>query len=186
MVHGRLAAAILLGVSAAASPASADAPAPMPLAVTYFGEMATHPGLLVGTERRLWNGGWHSLVVTGDLGGYTHPANHTGLMARTGLGHRIVLPGGWSTEVRAGLGYLHTFLGGEVYGEVDGGIGRINDGGRPGLMPVASLGLGLDGARLGLGSSRLFGRLTLFGQSPANNSVLWRPALELGASWNMF
>ncbi|MNS11055.1 hypothetical protein D3C72_425860 [compost metagenome] len=157
----------------------------LPLTIAYFGETVTHPGLLVGTEHKAWEAGWHRAFLAANMGGYRHPGNHTGLFLDGGLGYRLTLPVGLSLEAMAGLGYLHTVLDGRVFAPgPNGGVEAVTDLGRPAWMPSAAVGVGLDAGGLGLPGSRVFTRLQLFGQYPFNTYVLPHVALQVGLTWN--
>lgn len=155
-----------------------------PLTVAYFGETATHPGLLLGTEHKAWEAGWHRTFLAANVGGYRHPGNHLGLFAEGALGYRLTFPSGLSLESLVGLGYLHTVLDGPVFAAGPAGVEPVTDGGRPAWMPSVTLGAGLDGAGLGLADTRLFTRLQLFGQYPYNAYVLPHVATQVGMTWN--
>ena len=186
----RVLAALPLLVSLGGLPAlAATDPAPraaLPLTIAYFGETVTHPGLLVGTEHKAWETGWHRAFLAAHMGGYRHPGNHTGLFLDGALGYRLTLPVGLSVEAMAGLGYLHTLLDGRVFAPgPNGGVEAVTDLGRPAWMPSATLGMGLDAGGLGLRDTRVFTRLQLFGQYPFNTYVLPHVALQVGLTWNV-
>lgn len=156
----------------------------LPITLAYFGETATHPGLLIGTEHKAWEAGGHRAFLAAQLGGYRHPGNHTGVFLDGHLGYRRTWPSGLSLETLVGLGYLHTLLDGPVFAAGPSGVEAVTDGGRPAWMPSLTLGCGVDGAGLGLRETRLFARLQLFGQYPYNGTLLPHAATQLGATWN--
>lgn len=176
-------ASILLATPALAAPEAVrpawPEPARMPVTVAYFGETLAHPGLMVGTERSVWRGGWHELLAATNLGGYQHAGNHNGLFLNGELGYRMTLPAGLSAEALAGAGVLYTMLPGDVYLPSSSPSEPGRDGGRPTFMPSATVGLGY-----ALGDSRLFARLQAFGQYPYNTYTLLHLASQVGVTWN--
>lgn len=168
----------------AATDASAPDFASLPLTVAYFGEMATHPGLLLGTEHKAWEAGWHRAFLSAHVGGYRHPGNHVGLFLEGALGYRLTFPSGLSLESLIGMGYLHTLLDGQVFTAGPSGVEAVTDWGRPAWMPSVTLGCGIDGTGLGLADTRLFTRLHVFGQYPYNAYVLPHVATQVGLTWN--
>lgn len=178
------AAALGVLVVPAQAIAAENAPHRYPLTVAYFGELATHPGLMVGTERTLWKSGWQETFLGANLGGYQHPGNHGGLFLNGELGYRLTFPSGVSTELSAGAGYLHTRVAGEVYAPAaNGQVEAVTDWGRPSFMPSVALGIGYDCSGWKLGPSRLFGRLQGFGQAPYNTYTLMHLATQVGVTW---
>lgn len=172
-----LGAALLLPAPAAAETLSLPEAPRMPLTLAYFGETLLHPGVMVGTERRFWQAGWHALLGTANLGAYQHAGNHNGIFLNGELGYRLTFPFGLSAEALAGAGVLYTLLPGDVY--LPGNSEPSRDGGRPTFMPSAALGLGY-----ALGDSRLFARLQAFGQYPYNTYTLPHLATQVGMTWN--
>lgn len=180
----------LAGVLAVQAPTEAPAvpvvrpsgPRPLPLTLAYFGETAAHPGGMLGTERTVWQSGWHQAVVGANLGGYRHVGNHTGLFTNAEVGYRLMFPSGLSLELNGGLGYLHTILDGTVYtAGADGTPVISGDWGRPALMPSTALGVGY-----GLDEgTRLFARLQVFGQYPYNLATLPHMATQVGVTWGL-
>ena len=174
-----LGAALLLPQPALAAPETLSLPETprVPLTVAYFGETLLHPGLMVGTERRFWQAGWHEVLGTTNLGAYQHAGNHNGIFLNGELGYRLTFPGGLSAEALAGAGVLYTHLPGDIY--LPGQNDPSRDGGRPTFMPSAAVGLGY-----ALGDSRLFARLQAFGQYPYNTYTLLHVASQVGMTWN--
>ncbi|MFN3430562.1 MAG: hypothetical protein ACK46X_11475 [Candidatus Sericytochromatia bacterium] len=158
--------------------------ASLPLTVAYFGEMGTHPGLLLGTEHTAWVAGWHRTFLSANVGGYRHPGNHVGLFLDAALGYRLNFPTGFSLESMIGMGYLHTLLDGQVYSAGPAGVEAVTDWGRPAWMPSMTVGAGIEGARLGFERTRFFTRLQLFGQYPYNAYILPHVATQVGLTWN--
>lgn len=174
-----LGAALLLPRPAMAAPETLALPeAPrIPLTLAYLGETLLHPGIMVGTESRLWESGWHAIIGANNLGAYQHAGNHSGIFLNGELGYRLTFPVGLSAEALAGAGVLYTVLPGDVY--LPGQSEPSRDSGRPAFMPSASLGLGY-----ALGDSRLFARLQAFGQYPYNTYTLMHLATQVGVTWN--
>jgi hypothetical protein len=115
--------------------------------LNYFGELGLHPGLSVGTDYTLLKRNWITIHWDTDLGGYWHRWNNTSLFVGTSIGARFHF---WSAfvDVHAGIGYMHSFLAGDVYGASDnGGVEKVRDFGSSHYMPNASLLFGWDGTR---------------------------------------
>lgn len=180
----RILPALLWGLSCLPAVAATQDAAPLRLSVAYFGETATHPGLIVGFEHRAWEAGWHQAVLGANLGGYRHPGNHMGLFLDGALGYRLTFPSRLSLEAFVGLGYFHTRLDGQVFAAGPAGVEAVTDWGRPALMPSLALGCGVDADRLGLAGTRAFTRLKLFGQYPYNAYTLPHVATQVGLTWD--
>lgn len=159
------------------------------ISAAYFGEMVLHPGAVVGAERSLSRGhrrygvvayGW---FAEADLGSYWHARNSVAFFVLPQLGYRLVFPHGFRLEALAGAGYLHTFADGKVYAVGDAGqVQRVDDGGHPGLMLSAQLGIGWDFTVDHHGPLSVFVRVGAFGQYPYNTAVLPHLEAQLGIS----
>jgi hypothetical protein len=176
----------------ATAPATASAPATSPAPVTvrrwsysvaYLGEFLLHPGVLAGIELPLSTSRWRvrqgAFLAAANAGTYIHFRNHVGVRIDAQAGYRFTFGSGVFVEGFAGLGYLHTFLGADVY-EVsdDGRVSQVTDWGRPAFMPTASLGGGFNWQRARIAP---FLRVEAFGQYPFNDNMLPHFALLLGA-----
>jgi hypothetical protein len=153
----------------------------LPISVAYLGEMLTHPGGVVGTEYCVLCSRRGSLFVTANAGAYVHPKNHVGAFVSSELGYRLTFSRGAFVEALAGVGYLHTFVDGDLYvaGD-DGAVQRTRDRGRPAFMPTASIGVGWNAARVDGPPLTPFVRATFFGQYPYNERLLPHAALQVG------
>jgi hypothetical protein len=172
----------LLVLTASAAQAGPSRPA---LSVAYFGENATHPGLLLGAELALAEAGPHRLLVGTHLGGYRHPRYTLAAFAGTELGYRFTFDFGLRAELLAGAGYLHTLLDAPVFAPgAHGGMAQVSDAGRSAFMPSTAVGLGWHFDRQHQGRLALFARLQAFWQYPFNAGFLFHPALQVGLSWH--
>jgi hypothetical protein len=150
----------------------------------YFGETIFHPGLRVGADLQLLSGGRHLLLAAGNVGGYHHRGNQTGLLADVELGYRYTFDVGVQLESRIGAGYLHTFLAGTTYErDASGRFEEQSFAGRPSFAPSLTVGLGYDWSKRFGKPIGTFLRLTAFEQFPFNHS--WNPhlATQLGLSY---
>ena len=178
IIYGLL--SLTLGVNANAqesSPAST-------LSVGYFGELVTHPGFTLGIERSLSTTKHFTVFATGEVGGYTHTRNQTGVFADVQTGYRFKTRSGFFFDQALGLGYLHTFLNGGKLFEVsaDRQAYEVADGGRPHIMPLVRLGTGYDFSSNHRGNWLVYARMRFFWQYPFNHYALVHTALEAGLS----
>ena len=151
------------------------------LTAAYFGETITHPGATVGLEKYLLRSRRYKLFVGANLGGYVHHRNHKALFANLQLGQRITFRSGWFLDQSVGVGYLRTFLDGEVYAvDSDGSVEQVANTGRPHFMPSVSVGVGYDFTKKGLANLQLFLRPQVFWQMPFNNYSLLHIGLQAG------
>ncbi|MGA9521692.1 MAG: hypothetical protein WBV82_09520 [Myxococcaceae bacterium] len=155
------------------------------LTFAYFGEFASHPGLLIGGELPLAESGGHRLFAGANVGTYWHQRHSVGAFAGAELGYRHTFNFGLRAELLAGAGYLRTFLAAPVYApDANGTMTEVQDGGRSALMPSTAFGLGWHFDRARNGPLAAFARVQLFWQYPYNNAALIHPALQVGLNWH--
>ena len=156
---------------------------PGKISVAYFGEFITHPGLFLGTHKGIWQSGNYTLSYNPGITLYTHSRNHNALLLSNELGNRLTSRKGRFAELMLGLGYMHTWLQGDVYVRRDNGEVRTQfDWGRPHLMISTSLGFGWKSAAE-QHPQDYFLRIIAFGQYPFNGIVLPHLGLQLGTSF---
>lgn len=179
---------LLLALVLAAAPFSARAQlGPPAVTVGWFGETLLHPGGRVGAETALAERGGHRLLGGGHLSGYLHAGHHLGLLADLELGYRHTFSGGFFLEARAGLGYLRTFLHGDVFERgSDGTFRRASSlAGANAFALTQAAGVGWDlGRRSGLPLS-VFLRLGAFERAPFNQGWAVHLTSQLGLSWQL-
>ena len=109
-----------------------------------FGNQDLHPGLMVGTEWKLRQSRSHELFLAANLGGYHQRLLSSGVFLNGELGYRYLSPIGIFAQASLGLGYLHAFYPGEVYGydETSDRFQKKANTGRPALLASGSLALG--------------------------------------------
>ncbi|MEZ4850196.1 MAG: hypothetical protein R3B93_16590 [Bacteroidia bacterium] len=154
------------------------------LKLNYFGELGLHPGIEIGTDYTLSSRKWVTVHWDTGLGGYRHRWNNNSMFMRTSIGARLPI---WSffADVNAGIGYMHSFLAGDVYGpDSNGEIEKIRDWGTSHFMPSVSLLLGWDnGRRKNLPFTFHIGP-EVYLQSHFNHSFLPHVAVNMGLTYN--
>ncbi len=158
---------------------------PVSLTAGYHGDFVTHPGGYVGARYEAAEAGAFSFSVGGDLGGYHHERNHTGLFARANVATRLTSTGGLFVEPRFTAGYVHTFVDGDGYWVVDEQTGQVRqklNGGSAGAMYGLGVGLGaeLGGKAEGL---TIVVRPEILGRAPFNSYSLSQFSLQAGVEW---
>lgn len=113
----------------------------------YFGELALHPGLILGVDYTVARKNWMTIHWDIELGGYWHRWNHTALFLKTSMGTRFPI-GSLFVDLNLGVGYMHSFVAGTVYQKSpDGGLEKATNRGHSHFMPNTSFLIGWDGTR---------------------------------------
>jgi hypothetical protein len=184
------AAIVFAGASArAVDPPSVTAAAPPPprafrlgIDVGYFGDFLTHPGAVVRGDFVLGRG-VHRLVVAAELGSYGHPGDYIGLFLGASVGYRVASRVGIFGEAAAGVGWLETFVEGDLYQRApDGSVVAGRDPGHAAFMPSLSLAAGWDFQRRNLPLA-IYLRPRVFWQYPENTQWLIHGGVEIGLTW---
>jgi hypothetical protein len=127
-----------------------------PISVGYFGHYYFHPGIKIGTQYdwRSWEKRKEkkkktvvknkSLFISPQVGFYTHPKNHSGLLFNADFGYqRVKEKHGFYQAYSIGLGYLTQFNAGTTYvSEDDGSITTKKWASRAYFMPSLNMELG--------------------------------------------
>ena len=154
---------------------------PFSITVSYCGETATHPGLVVGMEYGLIETNWYRLSIAAQIGGYYHHRNHTGLFIETILSNRATTAFGLYGEIGVGVGYLHTWSAGDVYArQAGGGIALVENTGRAHVKLTGDIRSGFDFSKNQILPGGVFMGLALFGEYPFNGFMLPHAALQTG------
>ncbi|MFT7086214.1 MAG: hypothetical protein ACJAV5_001938 [Vicingaceae bacterium] len=151
--------------------------------LNYFGELGLHPGLEVGTDFTLLKRNWVTVHWDTGLGGYWHRWNNTSLFAKSTIGTRFHF---WSAfvDLNAGVGYMHSFLAGTVYGKSEnGGVEEVRDFGTSHFIPNASLLFGWDGTRKKKLPITVFVGPEVYFQSNFNHFFLPHVAAKVGVTY---
>jgi hypothetical protein len=156
------------------------------LSIAYWGEMVSHPGASLGIEYPLFQSGSHRLFASAQLGGYTHPQNHTALFLLAQAGYLWQI-GNWSLDMALGAGVMDVWLSGPVYGSGNASAPvLINDNGHAAFMPAISIGAGYDlPAGTWLNMRKVFVKATVFGEYPYNTYLLPHLAFQTGFQWQI-
>jgi hypothetical protein len=184
------AATLAIGRAAQAAPdAPSEPPAARPsatweLSLGYFGETVVHPGVSVALGRSLVTTDGSLVWVAAHGRAYNDPGFQTGASLSVELGYRFTTSGGLALEASVGVGWLETFLPGDVYTlDSKGGLQEGGHGARAQLMPDAAVGVGWDlSRRLGL-PLRPFLKLGAFAQYPDNTHWLPHFVTEVGLAY---
>lgn len=152
------------------------------LGLGYFGETATHPGLVAHLEVEKSQSKKVSTLFRADLGAYVHPRNHTGVFADVHAGLRRYRSSGIFTEQYLGLGTMLSFLNGDGVFQRDenGNIRRVSSFANLDIMPSVTLGIGYNFNQDSDGANLIYFRPKVFWQLPFNNLALPHFALQVG------
>ena len=152
------------------------------ISYAYFGEFISHPGLSVGLQKPLVQKGGYSLQRSFASSYYVHARNHHGLLLTTELINRFTSEKNRFVELGVGLGYMHTWLQGDVYVRGENyTLPEIMDWGRPHVVVSSSFGYGWESRSSDI-PREYFTKLVLFGEYPFNGIVLPHVAVQLGTS----
>jgi hypothetical protein len=173
----------------------------LPINISYFGESAYHPGLKVGIEYNLLesektNPRWlfnrnnkigpkvktRELFVTGNLGFYNHPNNHSGLFLTSEIGYRrTAQKRGFFLESSLGIGYLQRIYNIDTYQlGTNGQPVDLGTAGQGQFLTTFSVGFGQDlSFRRGIPLS-WFVKPTAMLAAPQAHTAVPNAALEIG------
>lgn len=153
------------------------------VSVAYFGEFITHPGISVEFPTLLKAARKHTLYRKLGVTLYTHRRNHNAFILTGEAGSRLTNKQGRFGEALVGLGYMHTWLQGDVYTRAGSGtVTESFDWGRPHLVLSFSLGAGWEAHREALPGTN-FIRLIAFGEYPFNGLILPHLGLQFGTTF---
>lgn len=183
-----------LVLAASLSPTPDQAPAEPPagpsvasklaLSGAYYGETITHPGVAVGMEYYAFESRRYKLIVAPKVGIYLHHRTHGAAFVDAELGHRVTAKFGLYGDLFTGIGYMHTWPWGDVYGRAaDGSVEKQFNAGSPHVKFGGGLGLGWDLSKNGVAPISIFARLEMFGEAPFNTGIAVHGALMCGVIW---
>ncbi len=152
------------------------------LGLGYFGETATHPGLVAHLELEKPQSKKVSTIFRGDIGAYVHARNHTGVFMDVHTGLRRYHASGIFTEQYLGLGTLLSFYNGDGVFQRDenGNIRRASAFANLDIMPSVTLGVGYNLSKNSDSANLIYFRPKVFWQLPFNNLALPHLALQVG------
>lgn len=155
--------------------------------ISYFGETITHPGMNAGIEYYPYQNEKFQIIISPNIGGYTHIRNNTSVFLRFQWGQRIIFKTGVIVEEFLGLGYLHHFShGGENYEVLpNGGVVEVKKTGNPMFMPSLQIGTGYDFSKKTNLNLTYFLRTEFFWKAPFNGYYLTHVALNTGLTFNL-
>lgn len=166
-----------------------------PIHVSYLGHLVFHPGFKIGTQYdfRTWTKSKEkkkgekvknkSLFVSPQIGLYTHPQNHTGLLVNADVGYQRVKPKrGFYSAYSLGVGYLAQFNAGITYDfNNDGSIDEKRFASRSYFFPSVNAEFGQQiNEQIGW-----FSKITFGMQLPYNSGAILVPLTELGVKLNL-
>ncbi len=153
------------------------------LTVGYFGEMFSHPGMMVGAEFTIVGNQNHQLLGTLNVGWYVHRRNYHALFLNSEIGYRYTFNVGFNIHTLLGVGYFHKFADGTIYEVRNDTLKEVRNTGRPRFMPSFSLGLGWDFRKKTNLPFGLFTRVQVFGEYPDDSFFMPHAALLIGANY---
>lgn len=166
-----------------------------PITVSYFGQMLFHPGIKVGTQYdfREWTTQKEkkkgerikekSLFVSPQIGFYSHPRNHSGLIISADVGYqRIKLKRGFYSAYSIGLGYFAQFNAGTTYTvEADGTVNQKRFASRSYFLPTINTEFGQKVTpKIGW-----FSKISIGLPVAYNTGVSALPFIEFGMKYNL-
>ena len=147
----------------------------------YFGEMAVHPGGVLGGGIEVLHRDRYSMWGETSVFTYIHPENHFGLGCRADWAHRLTGRKGFFGEAGLGLGYFHTWSDGEVYTRRDdGGAAVGKNTGWPHLYTGLFIGTGWNFKKPAGAPVTPYLRAHCFFEYPFNGFLLPHLAAEMG------
>lgn len=152
--------------------------------LNYFGELGLHPGIEIGTDYTLVKRKWITLHWDTGIGGFWHRWNNTSLFTQTSMGARFHISS-FFVDINAGIGYMHSFLAGDVYGpDSNSGIEQVTDWGTSHFMPSLSALLGWDNTKKNNLPWTFHIGPEIYLQSHFNHSFLPHIAANIGLTYN--
>ena len=148
----------------------------------YFGQTATHPGIVLEYEMERMYSEKASLPVRFDAGFYSHPRNHYGIFADVSIGFRRYFKSGLFLEESIGIGVLETAINSDGIYSVDdnGNVTEVSGFNPPDLMPSITLGIGYNLTKGSSTQNLLWFRPKIYWQYPHKTSSTFNPAIQLG------
>ncbi|MFY0644323.1 MAG: hypothetical protein JXR19_07635 [Bacteroidia bacterium] len=150
------------------------------LAVGYFGETLTYPGIVLEYEHEIIQSEKVSLVFRSDLGYYNHMRNHQAFFIDQHIGIRRNIGQRMFIEHSLGLGVMFPFLNAPVYSVTEQGeVVESSKVMNPDFMPSFSMGLGYD-FNSTTNRDAIWVRPKMFWQYPYNTLALPHVAIQIG------
>lgn len=148
----------------------------------YYGQMVTHPGIVLEFEKEQMFTEKASMPVRVDLGFYSHKRNHNALFLDINYGFRQYFNSGIFIEESVGFGVLGSTLNSDGTYEVDENglpyeVSSIN---QPDLMASITLGIGYNLSKNSDQKNLIWLRPRLSWQFPHKLSSLYSPTIQLG------
>lgn len=186
---------LLFGLLGFNSFAQSDFMEKKPISVGYFGHYGFHPGLKIGTQYdwKTWEKQKEkkkgpkvktkSLFVSPQIGFYTHPGNHTGLLLNADFGYqRIKEKRGFYSAYSIGLGYLTQFNAGTTYvTDSNGSITAKKFASRAYFLPTLNMEFGQKvNEKIGW-----YSKFSLGSRLGYNTGVSAETFVELGVKYNL-
>lgn len=151
------------------------------LSVAYFGELVSHPGIVLSIENPILSRNNSNIFWTIRGGGYNHYMSNSTLFIGSEFGYRKNWNSGFDFHSQIGISYMHKFLDSPIY-EVssESELVRVKDYGTSHLMPNISLGFGYTFNRGKGREVNIFSRTEIFGEYPYNTYILPHVSFCLG------
>lgn len=144
----------------------------------------TNPGVSIDLDVMLLQKRDREIYVPINTVFYLHPKNSRVFYINTGIGYRWHSKGILFLSTSLCLGYIHSFVDGDLYAERNGEIVKIADTGQPGIMPYADFTVGMDFFEDQTHQFSPFFKLLGFGQYPYNGYMLPHFGFQLGAIYS--
>lgn len=153
---------------------------PKSITVSYYGELLTHPGLLVTGEYHLVENGRSVLFTDFRVGGYNHFMNHTAIFIGAELGYRLDIGTLFGFEVNSGVNYFHKWVDGDIYKISGDTVEKIDNWGSSHILPNITLGFSINMGKRNDKPLTFLVATELFGEYLFNSYMLPHLSINIG------
>lgn len=152
----------------------------------YFGEMVTHPGVVIETEIENRLASQAGILTRIDMGFYDHPRSHDALFLEAGQGFRRYFNNGLFFEQYIALGTMAVFYNEDVWHiNSNGDAVRVSRFGNLDFMPSVTTGVGYMTGKDTPNQKLFWIRPKIFWQLPFNNHALAHLAIQAGLTFTL-
>jgi hypothetical protein len=156
---------------------------PLKFEAGFFAHFLVNPGAIMGLDVPFLERKRHELFVPTSAVFYVHPENSRVVMLNSGLGYRWHSKKAVFVTTSLRLGYMHSFVDGDLYREENGKIVEVRDRGRPAFAPYFDLGVGVHLFKDKPHQFSPFFKIMAFGQYPYNGYLLPKTGWQIGLAY---
>ena len=161
-----------------------DGAPPLKIQAGFMIHNFTNPGVSIDLDVMLLQKRGREIYIPLNTAFYLHPKNSRVFYINTGIGYRWHSRGRLFLSTSLCLGYIHSFVDGDLYAEKNGEIVKIADNGQPGIMPYADFAIGMDFFEKRTHQFSPFFKILAFGQYPYNGYMLPHFGFQLGTIYS--